>query len=110
PNLITSPPLYHITTLATPLAENRVVSFWTSDPTYARHSLAFYLGGVTATAGLVGVFTHLRTVLGFELGLRASKRLHGNLLQRVLHAPVAFFDTTPVGRIVQRFSKDTDQV
>ena len=89
---------------------HRVVSFWTSDPGYIKHSLGFYLTGVAASAGLVGVFSHLRTILGFHLGLRASKRLHSALLQRVLHAPVSFFDTTPVGRIVQRFSKDTDQV
>ncbi|CAB1113175.1 ABC [Ectocarpus sp. CCAP 1310/34] len=87
-----------------------VVSFWSSDPLYARHPLGFYLFGVTASAAVVGVFSHLRTMWAFYLGLGASKRLHGALLRRVLHAPVSFFDTTPVGRIIQRFSKDTDQV
>eukprot|EP00904_Undaria_pinnatifida_P009922 jgi/Undpi1/605/HiC_scaffold_10.g04069.m1 len=87
-----------------------VVSFWSSDPMYVRHPLAFYLAGVTGSAAVVGIFSHLRTVWAFHLGLKASKRLHGALLRRVLHAPVSFFDTTPVGRIIQRFSKDTDQV
>ncbi|CAM9789450.1 unnamed protein product [Ectocarpus sp. 4 AP-2014] len=87
-----------------------VVSFWSSDPLYTRHPLGFYLFGVTASAAVVGVFSHLRTMWAFYLGLGASKRLHGALLRRVLHAPVSFFDTTPVGRIIQRFSKDTDQV
>ncbi|CAM9971891.1 unnamed protein product [Laminaria digitata] len=87
-----------------------VVSFWSSDPMYVRHPLAFYLAGVTGSAAVVGVFSHLRTVWAFHLGLKASKRLHGALLRRVLHAPVSFFDTTPVGRIIQRFAKDTDQV
>lgn len=87
-----------------------MVSFWSSDPLYARHPLGFYLFGVTASAAVVGVFSHLRTMWAFYLGLGASKRLHGALLRRVLHAPVSFFDTTPVGRIIQRFSKDTDQV
>eukprot|EP00752_Nemacystus_decipiens_P001289 g1282.t1 len=86
-----------------------VVSFWTSDPTYARHSLRFYLAGVTASAAVVGIFSHLRTMWALYLGLGASKRLHAALLRRVLHAPVSFFDTTPVGRTIQRFSKDTDQ-
>jgi ABC-type bacteriocin/lantibiotic exporter with double-glycine peptidase domain len=49
----------------------------------------------------VGALTHVRTMLAFYMGVRASRRLHGEMLKRVLHAPVAFFDTTPVGRLVQ---------
>lgn len=92
------------------VGRTRVVSFWASDPSYARHSLRFYLSGVTASAAVVGIFSHLRTTWALYLGLGASKRLHAALLRRVLHAPVSFFDTTPVGRTIQRFSKDTDQV
>ncbi|KAG5182090.1 hypothetical protein JKP88DRAFT_349004 [Tribonema minus] len=87
-----------------------VVSFWTSDPNYVRHSLKFYLGGVTASAMLVGALAHLRTLLAFAMGVRASRKLHGDMLDRVLHAPVSYFDTTPIGRLVQRFSKDTDEI
>lgn len=39
-------------------------------------------------------------------GIRASKVLHENLLDRVLRLPMAFFDVTPMGRIVNRFSSD----
>ncbi|KAF9129913.1 hypothetical protein BGW39_003648 [Mortierella sp. 14UC] len=39
-------------------------------------------------------------------GIQASKVLHENLLDRVLRLPMAFFDTTPMGRIVNRFSSD----
>jgi ATP-binding cassette, subfamily C (CFTR/MRP), member 1 len=38
--------------------------------------------------------------------LNASKILHNDMLKRVLGAPVAFFDTTPLGRILNRFSSD----
>ncbi|CAM9778040.1 unnamed protein product, partial [Phaeothamnion confervicola] len=87
-----------------------VVSFWTSDPTYARRPLAVYLAGVTAGAAVLAAATHIRTLFAYWLGVRASRRLHGELLGRVLHAPTSYFDTTPVGRLVQRFSKDTDQI
>ena len=42
--------------------------------------------------------------------VNASNILHKNLLKRVMQAPMAFFDTTPLGRIMNRFSKDLDMV
>lgn len=43
------------------------------------------------------------TVIGC---LRACQLFHSNLLQQTLHLPITFFDTTPIGRIMNRFSKD----
>ena len=40
-------------------------------------------------------------------GVRASRTLHSVLLRHVLRLPMTFFDATPMGRIVNRFSKDT---
>lgn len=42
--------------------------------------------------------------------LYAARNLHNNLLIRTLRLPMAFFDTTPLGRIVNRFSRDVDVV
>lgn len=40
----------------------------------------------------------------------ASIRIHNALLDNVMRLPGRFFDTTPLGRILQRFSKDVDVV
>ena len=36
----------------------------------------------------------------------ASDVIHAQLITRIIHAPNAFFDTTPLGRILNRFSQD----
>ena len=38
----------------------------------------------------------------------ASVRLHKDAIRRVMYGPQWFFDTTPLGRIMNRFSKDID--
>ena len=50
--------------------------------------------------------TFCRLLLFVLAGLRASRSIFEKLLDVVLEAPMSFFDTTPVGRIINRFSKD----
>ena len=42
--------------------------------------------------------------------VRAAGLLHTNLLHNILHSPMAFFETVPLGRIVNRFSKDVNVI
>lgn len=42
--------------------------------------------------------------------LTASKKLHQQLFRKVMTAPMQFFETTPLGRIQNLFSKDLDEV
>lgn len=56
------------------------------------------------------VVTVLFTTLALYVGaLSASRILHHRLLRNVLRAPLTtFFDITPLGRVLNRFSKDVD--
>ncbi|XP_069171929.1 multidrug resistance-associated protein 1 isoform X6 [Procambarus clarkii] len=40
--------------------------------------------------------------------LEAARKLHTDLLQHVLRLPMSFFDTNPLGRLINRFGKDVD--
>jgi ABC-type multidrug transport system fused ATPase/permease subunit len=41
--------------------------------------------------------------------LAGSSKLHDAMLKRILYSPMSFFDSTPSGRIINRFSKDMDE-
>jgi ABC-type multidrug transport system fused ATPase/permease subunit len=41
---------------------------------------------------------------------RGSVELHRSLLKRILRAPLRFFNITPTGRILNRFSNDMEQI
>ncbi|NXI95943.1 MRP7 protein, partial [Psophia crepitans] len=66
----------------------------------------FYLIVYGSIAGANSLFTILRAFL-FAYGTTcAATVIHNRLLQRALKATVTFFDTTPTGRILNRFSSD----
>ena len=58
------------------------------------------LGGVQAGLSLVSDITLAVAVIF------ASKTLHNKLLKNILRCPMSFFDATPVGRVLNRFSHD----
>ncbi|CAL8102214.1 unnamed protein product [Calicophoron daubneyi] len=70
----------------------------------------YYLG-VYGAIGVIQVLCVFSKLIALAYGTaRASKYLHLNLLKNILRAPSSFFDTTPSGRIVNRFSRDIDSI
>mmetsp|Transcript_6011 Transcript_6011/g.12890 ORF Transcript_6011/g.12890 Transcript_6011/m.12890 type:complete len:1360 (-) Transcript_6011:38-4117(-) len=47
-----------------------------------------------------------RAYLSFALTVKASRKLHDGMTRAVLRAKIVFFDTNPLGRILNRFSAD----
>jgi ABC-type multidrug transport system fused ATPase/permease subunit len=68
--------------------------------------------GVYWALGLLTIVVMLgRTLLVVHVAIKSCSTLHSRLLAGVLRAPVnKYFDVTPVGRILNRFSKDLDAV
>ena len=52
----------------------------------------------------------LRDIVAVWGSYRASKHMHERLLSHVLMLPLAFFDSQPLGRLLNRFTKDTEAV
>ncbi|XP_046714407.1 ATP-binding cassette sub-family C member 10, partial [Silurus meridionalis] len=68
--------------------------------------LKFYMTVYGSLAAANTVFTAARAFLFAYGAIHAATVIHRRLLDNVLKATVAFFDTTPLGRILNRFSSD----
>jgi ABC-type multidrug transport system fused ATPase/permease subunit len=77
---------------------------------FTSQETSFYVG----IFGLFGILSVLGLGLrGIFLAmhrLKASQQLHDGLTNAVLKAPVAFFDVTPIGRVLNRFAADMDKI
>ncbi|CAB4303490.1 unnamed protein product [Prunus armeniaca] len=70
------------------------------------YSTSFYLV-ILCIFGIVNSILTLVRAFSFAFGgLRAAVKVHDTLLKRLINAPVQFFDQTPGGRILNRFSSD----
>lgn len=68
--------------------------------------LDLYLGvyaGLTATSV---VFGFVRSLIFFNVLVSSAQTLHNNMFNAILRTPIHFFDINPIGRILNRFSKD----
>ncbi|KNE54789.1 hypothetical protein AMAG_00743 [Allomyces macrogynus ATCC 38327] len=70
----------------------------------------YYLGIYVALGFIaIGLITG-RLIYQFHGSLRASKSMHDELLFTLLHAKLLFWDRTPLGRVINRMSRDMQTV
>lgn len=73
-------------------------------------NVAYYLG-VYALLGFLYIAISLsREAVLFWGSLHASWKIHDRLLKTIMHAKFRFFDSTPLGQLMNRFSKDVESV
>ena len=88
------------------IATSLWLSFWTS------HKFGYSTGayiGIYASLGVCqAVMMFFFSISLSILGTTSSRVMLNRAITRVLRAPMSFFDTTPLGRITNRFSKDVD--
>lgn len=82
------------------------LSWWTSNKW--GYSTGVYIG-VYAALGFSQAFLMFSFAISLTiLGTTSSRVMLNNAITRTLRAPMSFFDTTPLGRITNRFSRDVD--
>ncbi|KAF9090660.1 hypothetical protein BGX29_011350 [Mortierella sp. GBA35] len=82
------------------------VSWWSEDR--FGYTRTLYIGAYLgfALSQLVLVFS-AAMMMSYTI-VKTANVMHDAAFKRVLYSPLAFFDTTPLGRIINRFSRDVD--
>ena len=74
------------------------------------HISLYYSGcylGVYSALGVAQALLVFFAVFALAIAaIFASRKLHAKMLKNILRSPMSFFDTTPLGRVLNRFSKD----
>ncbi|XP_061394484.1 multidrug resistance-associated protein 1 isoform X7 [Musca vetustissima] len=94
------------------IGSNLWLTKWSNDKDVANDTglRDMYLG-VYGAFGFGQVIAHFVFSLTLAIGcLYCSKALHQELIMNVMRWPMELFDTTPLGRIVNRFAKDIDTI
>ncbi|CAI4045668.1 hypothetical protein SKDZ_12G0420 [Saccharomyces kudriavzevii ZP591] len=105
--------LFMILTRVFDLAENFWLKYWSeSNEKNGSNERVWMFVGVYSLIGVgSAAFNNLRSiVMLLYCSIRGSKKLHENMAKSVIRSPMVFFETTPVGRIINRFSSDMDAV
>ncbi|XP_026991190.1 multidrug resistance-associated protein 1 isoform X3 [Tachysurus fulvidraco] len=94
------------------LGSNYWLSLWTDDPvingTQPTRDMRLGVYGALGLTQGIAVFSYSISVsIG---GILASRYLHETMLYNVLRSPMSFFERTPSGNLVNRFSKETDTI
>ncbi|NXU82348.1 MRP3 protein, partial [Xiphorhynchus elegans] len=93
---------------AAAIGANVWLSDWTNEPVIngTQHNTAMRIGVYAALGLLQGLLVLISSFTLAMGGINAARTLHAALLENKFHTPQSFYDTTPTGRIINRFSKD----
>jgi multidrug resistance-associated protein (MRP) len=100
---------------ATPQAQDTLyvhsnTSSTVTTPLYHPMSSGERLGGYVGLGLAQGLSVLAASLLLSFFTMSASRTLHKGLIHNLLRSPMSFFDTTPIGRIVNRCGKDIDVI
>lgn len=104
--------LYISSTIASILSNYWLKRWAENNSEIGDNSKALFFIGVFAILGFSNsVLSLLQGILFWVyLGINGGKNVHDKMAERIMKAPMSFFERTPVGRIMNRFSNDINKV
>ena len=105
--------IFMILTRVFDLAENFWLKHWSeSNQNNGSNDNFWMFVGVYASIGILSAaFNNIRSIIMLlYCSIRGSKKLHDNMANAVVRSPMSFFETTPIGRVINRFSSDLESV
>eukprot|EP00300_Choanocystis_sp_HF-7_P014604 c18745_g1_i2.p1 GENE.c18745_g1_i2~~c18745_g1_i2.p1 ORF type:complete len:1536 (+),score=408.64 c18745_g1_i2:44-4651(+) len=90
------------------VASNFWLSVWASNKHH--HEATYYLGVYCALSAGALALVYARALAVALASVRAGRRIHAKVIWGLLRSPTQFFDTTPLGRILNRVSQDQQTV
>eukprot|EP00002_Diphylleia_rotans_P003707 TRINITY_DN1258_c0_g1_i3.p1 TRINITY_DN1258_c0_g1~~TRINITY_DN1258_c0_g1_i3.p1 ORF type:complete len:1141 (+),score=233.81 TRINITY_DN1258_c0_g1_i3:1334-4756(+) len=94
---------------ASQVLSNWWIGYWATDSIQPDPGVGLYLGVYFTFNVLYGLTAFIVAFIFAIATPKAGYKLHSDMLVRILRSPMSFFDTTPIGRILNRFSKDIDE-
>ncbi|KAM6893207.1 ATP-binding cassette sub-family C member 4 [Lycodopsis pacificus] len=92
------------------LSDNNSTVIQNGQNVTAELNTTFYLGVYGGLTVAVIIFGFLRNMLLFHVLVKSAQSLHNRMFTSILATPVRFFDVNPIGRVLNRFSKDIGQL
>lgn len=117
--------LFHILSQGTNILSFWWLTYWTGHPEKGDLNIGIYAllvgyvilyfvlklhGDTNCIIRSVFLFCTIREIMYQTFTLRASTNIHNLMFRTILRAPMAFFDSTPLGRILNRFAVDMDTI
>ena len=86
------------------------LTYWSEHGEHSKTSQSFFLAIYASLNAVTAIYFGGRDLFFRVHAWKAGVSLFTSLLSGVMYAPMAFYDTTPLGRMLNRFSKDTYSV
>ena len=87
------------------------LSCWSDNADDKKHSRNYYFSIYTAFGCGYAVFAFIKDLMLRVQAIKFSRFIHNQMFSKLIRAPInLFFDRVPIGRILNRFSKDLDVV